>query len=122
MNPVDTSSKPEDRQILRVMAEYASSGIWVVGGCGPFRHGMISHEKLSLPRELANGFNEWIDWYWDILDEDKPFDFEGFNSTGRALAIELKRFVGNDVIVLFDPEEPEWGDYEEEIIELTDSE
>ena len=46
------------------MAEYSSSGIWVIGGGPkPFRHGMIEHATLRLPAALARRFDDWIEAY-----------------------------------------------------------
>jgi hypothetical protein len=115
---------------LRVMADYLSSGIWLMKPVGPFRHSMINHKKLRLPAELAKQFNDWIEWYNDNLpDPDRPafdlpaavaqeyndwldwflgepviFDVEKFNAEGLRLATALKAFMGADVYVEFQPE------------------
>jgi len=104
---------------LRVMAEYGSSGIWVVEPTGPFRHGMIEHRSLHLPEELAGSFRNWIDRYWKILDAAEDFDTSAFNKEGRRLAQALKRHVGPKVMVLFvhEAEDGHLGN-EEEIIML----
>ena len=86
---------------LRVMAEYGSSGIWVVEPTGPFRHGMIEHQALRLPSELAGRFAAWIDDYWQVLDAPDQFDKSKFVATGRKLARDLKAFVGSEVRVLY---------------------
>jgi hypothetical protein len=88
---------------LRVMAEYGSSGVWVVKPFGPFRHGMIGHKKLGLPDDLARGFREWIDKYWRVLDAPAHFDAESFNLEGRRLAQALKAFVGSETDVVYSP-------------------
>lgn len=100
---------------LRVMADYESSGIWVIEAIGPFRHGMISHESLKLPVDIANRFDEWITLYWKRL-RDPDFDSDEFNDFGRAIAKELKQFVGDDVYVEFVPELPDGDLGEPEII------
>jgi hypothetical protein len=92
---------PRFPKCLRVMAEYASSGIWVVEPYGPFRHGMIEHRSLGLADDLARGFREWIDRYWKVLDAPEEFDTQSFNEEGRRLAIALKRHVGPATKVLF---------------------
>lgn len=80
---------------LRVMAEYGSSGIWQIGQIGLFRHGMVEHSSLGLPPELAQRFDEWITTYTSQLETPGHFlDIASFNATGRALATELKRFLG----------------------------
>ena len=88
---------------LRVMAEYCSSGIWVIGQRGIWRHGMISHASLRLPTDLSERFEQWLDLYSTRLD-DTNFDTPSFNHTGRALATELKSYLGENVYVEFVPE------------------
>lgn len=103
-------TKTEQELRLRVMAEYASSGIWVIGAIGAFRHGMIEHTSLNLPTDLAEGFNNWIDWYYDRLDANGiTLDIERFNVEGMRLATELKAFLGSDVYVEFVPEDVSKG-------------
>ena len=90
---------------LRVMAEYASLGIWVIEGVGPFRHGMIEHASLNLPLALAQGFEAWIEGYNDNLGLDGAiFDVHAFNAKGLRLATDLKRHLGPDVYVELIPE------------------
>lgn len=80
------------------MAEYCSSGIWVIdGGPGPFRHGMIEHAALRLPAALAQRFDEWIEAYETLDDEGTT----AFNLVGLQLATELKQIVGSGVYVEF---------------------
>lgn len=87
---------------LRVMAEYASSGIWVMEQTGPFRHYMIDWEALGLPEDLSRDFAAWIDTYWLCLDG--KLDLPPFNATGRSLARRLKDFMGADTYVEYDPQ------------------
>jgi hypothetical protein len=101
---------------LRVMADYASSGIWVVKPVGPFRHAMIEYHALRLPEELARRFTNWINEYWKVLDLPEEFDLTAFNQQGRALARELKKHVGLETTVLFVPETKEGGPGPEEEI------
>ncbi len=84
------------------MAEYASSGIWVIGQVGPFRHAMITWSALGLPADLSRRFEAWIETYWQWLDDE--LDLDKFNTDGRMLAQQLKQFVGPDVYVEFIPE------------------
>jgi hypothetical protein len=93
---------------LRVMAEYGSSGIWAIEPIGPFRHGMLPHEKLGLPPELARQFESWISLYWKRT-EPVPFDTVGFNAIGREAARQLKQFVGPETYVEYVPELPDGG-------------
>ena len=92
------SSQPK----LRVMADYGSSGIWADGDIGPFRHGMVEHADLSLPQALADAFDAWIERYWNRKVWNAS-ELEAFNSTGRALAGELKSFAPS-AVVSFQPE------------------
>ena len=102
---------------LRVMAEYGSSGIWVAEPLGPFRHGMVEHKKLGLPDDLALRFAAWIEAYWARADH-RPLDVPAFNAEGRALATALKRFVGPDTQVVYEPELEDEGLGPPEIIEV----
>jgi hypothetical protein len=88
---------------LRVMADYGTSGIWVDGEIDPFRHGMVEHVDLSLPSDLAASFDSWIETYWDRKAWEQS-DAESFNQAGRALAVQLKAFVGGAAVVSFQPE------------------
>ena len=81
------------------MADYGSSGIWD-------QRGMIEHHALGLPSELASHFDEWIMEYTSPLEHpDHPLDVTAFNATGRALATELKRFLGPEYQVEYLPEQ-----------------
>jgi hypothetical protein len=102
-----------DKLKLRVMAEYASSGIWVIGEIGCFRHGMIGHSSLKLPQDLAIRFDRWIDLYWGMLEDN--FDADEFNKIGRALARDLKNHVGSGYVE-FIPELENGGLGETEIV------
>jgi hypothetical protein len=83
---------------LRVMAEYGSSGIWD-------RRGMIEHHALGLLPELAHHFDEWIMEYTSPLENPgHSLDVTAFNATGRALAAELKQFLGPAYQVEYLPE------------------
>jgi hypothetical protein len=100
---------------LRVMAEYASSGIWVAEPMGLFRHGMIEHKGLGLPDQLAASFAAWIERYWGRLQNG--FDIMAFNTEGRALAVALKAFVGADTEVVFQAEVEDGGLRAEETVQ-----
>jgi hypothetical protein len=85
-------SKAELR--LRVMAEYMSSGIWVIGEIGPFRHGMIEHKSLRLPAKLAREFNAWIEWYLDnLIEDDAALDKAKYTLEGKHLTQELEGWI-----------------------------
>ena len=101
---------------IRVMAEYASSGMWEIGTVGLFRHGMVGAGYLKLPAELAAQFEQWIASY-ELKLEDAPFDTDAFNQTGRTLAQALKAHLGPDSYVEFVPEDAETGLGTPEIME-----
>lgn len=71
------------------MPEYGSSGIWsfTKDESGPWRHGMVEHSLLALPKELSKKFNDWIEQYDTNLDNE--LNYVSFNSEGLALAYEL---------------------------------
>ena len=106
---------------LRVMAEYASSGIWVIGQVGSFRHGGVGYEWLSLPQDLAQRFEQWIELYWGRLDYLEfahiNFNADEFNRAGRQLAKELKDHVGPEGYVEYIPELEDGGSGKAEIVE-----
>ena len=89
---------------LRVMAEYSSSGIWAVEAAGGFRHSMIEHSTLGLPKTLSTRFDRWIDQYMQRVETPEDFDQASVVAEGRALARELKHFLGGDVRVLYSSE------------------
>jgi len=108
-----TKRKALHRQLapanLRVMAEYSSSGIWLVQPIGVFRHGMLDHNALGLPRELAERFTQWIAQYEQKLFAPGEFDVVTSNAEGRLLAQALKHHVGNRHSVEFLAETVEGG-------------
>lgn len=80
---------------IRVMAEYGSSGIWGFSekGAGGWRHGMLEHGALKLPKDLSDRFDRWILVYEDQNPKDL-LDTEAFNAEGMQLARLLKAFLG----------------------------
>jgi hypothetical protein len=100
---------------LRVMAEYSSSGIWIIEEIGYFRHGMIEHSSLKLSQDLAARFEQWIDLYGGMLEDN--LDVDEFNQIGRRLARELKTHIGKSGYVEFIPELQTGALGEREIIE-----
>ncbi len=93
---------------LRVMADYSSSGIWVIVPTLGFRHGMIDYESLSLPEDLADRFRAWIKMYDNNLI-DKHLNLEEFDKIGLQLAKDLKEFLGTDTYVEYEPEKSDFG-------------
>lgn len=88
---------------LRVMADYESSGIWVIDlKFVPFRHRMIKHESLKLPKELSQKFTDWIRVYWKNYEDHVNFDVEKFDKQGLELAQELKSFLGKNYYVEYE--------------------
>ena len=93
---------------VRIMAEYASSGLWLMRPAGVFRHSGIGADALNLPPELKIGFAQWIETYWGRLElEGTVFDCDSFNATGRELAHALKAHLGPESYVEFVPESNE---------------
>jgi hypothetical protein len=97
---------------LRVMAEYCSSGVWVIGKIGCFRHGMIGHSTLKLPPDLIQRFEQWIELYEG--NSAANFNLAEFNNIGRGLTNDLKNHLGTESIE-FIPESIDGGIGETEI-------
>ncbi|MDD5059454.1 MAG: hypothetical protein PHQ60_16475 [Sideroxydans sp.] len=93
---------------IRVMAEYGSSGIWGFSekGLGGWRHGMLEHRALKLPKELSDRFDAWIRIYEDQNPEGL-LDTEAFNAEGMQLARLLKAFLGPNRHVEYQGEDKE---------------
>jgi hypothetical protein len=106
----------KEKSGFRVMAEYASSGIWAIGGKGPFRHGMVEHSSLKLPPETCDRFLKWIQTYEDALQGGLK-NVQEFNATGLDLAKELKKHLGPNVYVEYQGERPDGGILEAVVID-----
>lgn len=88
-----------------VAAEYASSGIWGIDPDDPDGPSPgASREALGFPEELNRALDAWIEWYCGYCERPESFDLEGFNSRGRQLALEVKRFLGAEIRVFYAPE------------------
>lgn len=98
------------------MADYHSSGIWVIETTLGFRHGMVSYEVLGLPDDLKGKFEKWIETYNTRL-HNQSFDIKEFEHKGLELAKELKSFVGPSIYVEYNPEESDFGVAMEEVIQ-----
>ncbi len=87
--------KPQNPMKIRVMADYGSSGIWAFSDppSKGFRHGMLEHHRLKLPKSLSDAFDLWIRRYEDEAPKD-CFDVDAFNVEGLRLAILLKQHLG----------------------------
>lgn len=115
--------------MLRVMADWGSSGIWKIGRYGPFRHAMITPKKLGLPRKLGKRFQAWIvswqqramlsDPECEHMDDTGVPDYEQINEEGRLLARALKQHFGPKARIFFAPDPLGDGEFppEEEIFE-----
>jgi len=90
---------------LRVMAEYETSGIWLVELDGV---SLIEHEDIGLPQQLSDRFYKWIALYFGRLTDSGAAEWplDRFNAMGRELAKELKNFVGPDIGIEYIPELP----------------
>ena len=95
---------------VRVMAEYASSGTWefIQNGNGPWRHTMVSHERLGLSRELSERFKAWLTTY-ENKNMSGELDCESFNATGISLAYAIYEELNKDHYVEFQGEAPDGG-------------
>lgn len=80
---------------IRVMADYDSSGIWAFSDppARGFRHGMLEHRRLKLPKALSHAFDLWIRRYEDEAPQDL-LDIDSFNGEGLRLATLLKQHLG----------------------------
>jgi hypothetical protein len=80
---------------IRVMPEYGSSGIWGFSDAPSraFRHGMLEHRKLKLPRELSDRLDRWIVFYEDqsLLPQT---DVATLNAEGLQLAQRVQQHLG----------------------------
>jgi len=100
--------KPQNPMKIRVMADYGSSGIWAFSDppSKGFRHGMLEHHRLKLPKALSDAFDLWIQRYEDEAPKDW-FDVDAFNAEGLRLAILLKQHLGPHRHVEFQGENQE---------------
>ena len=98
---------------LRIMAEYAGSGLWVIESHGAFRHGMVTAHRLGLTLSLEQALDQWIALYHACQSPD--FNTCAFNQEGRRLASEVKRQLGSRARVFFiaEKEDGSPGDEEE---------
>jgi hypothetical protein len=111
-------SKKKERQKIRVMADYGSSGIWGFSDnqSKAFRHGMLEHSDLKLPDTLCKQFEKWIHEYEKYNLEDK-LNRKKFNENGLKLAKSLKDHLGEDVYVEFQGESKDGGVLESVLIQ-----
>lgn len=100
------------------MAEYGSSGIWqfIKDDTGPWRHSLISYDRLGLPSALADEFKTWIACYEQDNLRDE-LNLLIFNATGLALAYDLYKHFDEQHYVEFQGESEAGG--LEEAIDIT---
>lgn len=98
--------KPQSPMKIRVMADYGSSGIWAFSDppSKGFRHGMLEHHRLKLPKALSEAFDLWIRRYEEENLKDM-LDTDTFNAEGIRLATLLKQHLGPHRYVEFQGED-----------------
>lgn len=92
---------------LRVMAEYKSSALFVVEPAELV--GEVSHQSLSLSKELSDALYDWIATYDSWLNWDDPFNSppvptsveQAFFERGRELTQLVQAELGSSVVVKF---------------------
>jgi hypothetical protein len=96
---------PRKPRILRrgdliVDVDWSSTGMWV---CDP--EGRVcncAYKDFAFPKALVERFKFWTEWH----DRHAPWngetgDYDLFRSYGRALAVDVKRSVGNQRRVFY---------------------
>jgi hypothetical protein len=98
----------EYKALLRVWVDYGSGGIWEIKEPKQKHAGKgWTHDPAILPVSLQERFDYWTSWH----DFQEPWngwpgpDNHLFEAYGLALAIDLKRVLGDDYYV-------EYGDRE----------
>lgn len=79
---------------IKVMADYCAC-TWDHEGAG------FNLESIGVPSVLIAKFSEWESWYGMNLEDNNEFDPTAFDKRGKELAMELKKFVGNNVMVSY---------------------
>ncbi len=94
----------EKNQPIYVHIDYGSTGLWVPSKSGEGL-GNASYDSYNLPKDLLDRFHIWEGWFTDRRpedsDENQKMDWKLFDSYGRALAIDLKRFLGKDYHIFY---------------------
>lgn len=84
---------------VRLMADYASDGVWNSHGA------MIDRNTLPISKDLDGAIGSWCrdfeasELYLPAEDRTVPFDIEAFNERGARLAVWLSRELPNWTIV-----------------------
>lgn len=102
----DMNEDPPDDDIsfpdhwVRLMAEYASDGVWESDGCPG------DTEELPISEALRADILAWVDWYErdcdDGLPDPRPFPREQFAAHGLTLARRLKAELPDWTVVYHD--------------------
>lgn len=83
---------------LIVDVDWSSTGLWLHRG----NVVNVSYAKYKLPPWLVERFRYWTGWYNSKIPEKFDYsDMDLFNAYGRALAIDLKRIVGEKQRVFY---------------------
>lgn len=88
--------------LLRIAPDYGGTGIWEIREPKARHAGSwVSYESLGIPKEFIERFNYWTSWYdsYESWNGSPEPDDELFSAYEFALAIDLKRFLGNDYYV-----------------------
>jgi hypothetical protein len=86
---------------LIVDVDWGSTGIWFCDSNGKVCNG--NYKDFDLPKSLVERFRFWAAWYnshspWN----GETIDYDLFRAYGRALAVDLKRLVGDKARVFYD--------------------
>lgn len=92
----------EYRSLLRVSAYYAGGGIREISEPKCRHDGRnVPYASLGMPAGLVERFDYWISWYnsYESWNGGAEFDDELFHAYALSLAIDLKRFLGDDYYI-----------------------
>ncbi|MEN9226105.1 MAG: hypothetical protein Q6M54_11610 [Thermostichus sp. DRC_bins_24] len=90
------------KKIIRLMADYCSSGLWAKGG-------MIKHSSLHISEKLSKRIYNWVSIYEGWLDWDDPGNSpeppleeqEAFDKEGVEIWKQLIDELGDDYEVVY---------------------
>lgn len=90
------------KALLRLDWDWSSTGIWHIEEPGARSLiGIARYADLNLSPGLVGRFNLWTDWHelCHVRDRHRQADWELLGLYGWALAIDLKRELGDDYYV-----------------------
>jgi len=99
-----------------VQIDWDSTGVWVRSDLGNYLAN-TGYDAFNLPDDLIKRFEYWEEWYssrpWPKMIDNEYKEYEIpdqllFDTYGRSLAIDLKKFLGDTYRVYF-------GNYENPI-------